>query len=51
MARKRHSPEEIIRILRTVEIDLGKGVALEKCCRKLGSSEVTYHRWKKEYGW
>ena len=50
MARKHHSPEEIIRKLRTAEIELGKGVELEKCCRKLGVSEVTYHRWKKEYG-
>jgi putative transposase len=50
MARKRHTPEEIIRLLRTVEVETGKGVSLEICCRKLGMSEVTYHRWKREYG-
>lgn len=50
MARKRHSPEEIIRHLRTVEISLGKGQTVESACRKIGVSEITYHRWKREYG-
>lgn len=50
MARNRHSPEEIIKHLRTVEIDSSKGFSLESSCRKIGISEVTYHRWKKEYG-
>jgi transposase-like protein len=50
MARKRHTPEEIIRLLRTVEINTGKGASLELSCRKIGVSEVTYHRWKREYG-
>jgi transposase-like protein len=50
MARKRHNPEQIIQHLRTVEIDSSKGITLETSCRKLGISEVTYHRWKKEYG-
>ena len=50
MARKKHTPEEIIRHLRTVEVALGKGLTLESACRKIAVSEVTYHRWKKEYG-
>lgn len=50
MARKRHNPEEIIRHLRTVEISTGKGMSLENACRKIGVSEMTYHRWKREYG-
>jgi transposase-like protein len=50
MARKRHSPEEIIRHLRTIEVDTGKGNSLENACRKIGICEVTYHRWKREYG-
>lgn len=50
MARKRHTPEEIIRQLRVAEIELGKGQSLELVCQKLSISEVTYHRWKKEYG-
>ena len=50
MGRKKHSPEEIIRHLRTAEVALGKGASLENACRKIGVCEVTYHRWKKEYG-
>ena len=50
MARKRYKVEEIIRHLRTIEIDTGKGGSIENSCRKIGISEVTYHRWKREYG-
>ena len=50
MGRKRHTPEEIIRHLRTIEISVGKGSSLEAAIRKIGVSEITYHRWKKEYG-
>ena len=50
MARKRYSAEEIIAHLRAVEVDTGKGTTLEEAVRKVGISDVTYHRWKKEYG-
>ncbi len=36
MARKRYSAEEIIGHLRTIEIELGKGLAVVEACRKLG---------------
>ena len=50
MARTRSTAEEIIGQLRTIEIDLGKGLAVVEACRKLGITEQTYYRWKKEYG-
>jgi transposase-like protein len=50
MARKRYGIEEIIPKLREVEIHLSKGVALEDACRKIGVTEQTYYRWRKEYG-
>jgi transposase-like protein len=50
MARKRYTAEQIIGILRTLEIDTGKGTSVEEACRKAGVAVVTYHRWKKEYG-
>lgn len=50
MARKRHTAEQIIGMLRTIEIECGKGSSVEDACRKQGISNVTYHRWKKEYG-
>ena len=50
MPRKRYTPEEVIQHLRTVELDTGKGLAVLDACRKLGMTEPTYDRWKKEYG-
>ena len=50
MARTRYTAEEIIGQLRTIEIDLGKGLAVVEACRKLGITEQTYYWWKKEYG-
>ena len=50
MRRKRHSPEQVVRKLREAEADLAAGTALDQVCRKLGVSEATYHRWKKQYG-
>ena len=50
MPRTRYTPEEVIQHLRTVELDTGKGLALLAACRKLGITEHTYDRWKKEYG-
>ena len=50
MPRKRYTPEEVIQHLRTVELDTGKGLAVLDACRKLGITEQTSYRWKKEYG-
>lgn len=50
MARKRYAAEDIIGHLRTIEIETGKGLAVADACRKLGITEQTYYRWKKEYG-
>lgn len=50
MPKKRYTPEEIIQHLRTVELETGKGLAVLDACRKLGITEQTYYRWKKEYG-
>ena len=50
MARTRYAAEDIIGHLRTIEIEMGKGLAVADACRKLGITEQTYYRWKKEYG-
>src|SRR3989442_12222374 len=50
MPKKRYTPEEIIQHLRTVELETSKGLAVLDACRKLGITEQTYYRWKKEYG-
>ncbi len=50
MPKKRYMSEEIIQHLRTVELDTGKRLSVLDACRKLGITEQTYYRWKKEYG-
>ena len=50
MPRKSYTSEEIIQHLRTVELETGKGIVVVAACRKIGITEQTYYRWKKEYG-
>ncbi len=50
MSRKRHTPEQIIRKLREAEVELAKGQTTGDVVRKLGITEQTYYRWRKEYG-
>ena len=50
MARKRYSPEEIIGRLREAEVALAEGATVAEVCRRIGVTEVTYYRWRKEYG-
>ncbi len=50
MAKKRHTVEQIIHKLREAEVALSKGETLSKVVRKLGITEQTYYRWRKEYG-
>ena len=50
MARKHYPVEVIIKHLRTIEIEVGRGVSIEDACRKLTLPVQNYYRWKKEYG-
>jgi len=50
MPRKRDTPEHIITKLRQVEVEVARGQPIAEVCRKLGASEQTYYRWRKEYG-
>lgn len=50
MGRKRFTPEQIIKKLREAEILINKGQNVAEVIRKLGVSEQTYYRWRKEYG-
>jgi transposase-like protein len=47
---KRHSPEQMIRKLRTAEQLLNQGQAVAEVCRALEVSPATYHRWQHLYG-
>jgi len=50
MPKKRYRPEEIIAKLREADVLLGQGKTVPETIRVLGISEVTYYRWRKEYG-
>ncbi|MBB6147363.1 transposase-like protein [Silvibacterium bohemicum] len=50
MARKRYTPEQIVSVLRQVEVLVANGKATDQACRKAGIVEQTYYRWRKEYG-
>jgi transposase-like protein len=50
MARNRHKPEQIIAKLREAEVEIARGAAVIAACRKIGVTEQTYYRWRKEYG-
>ena len=49
MKRKRHTPEEIIKKLRTAEEALAGGKNVEEACRMFAVSMATYQRWKSQY--
>ena len=50
MARKRYSDEDILNLLRQIELDLNTGSNVESACRKVGISDATYYTWRKRYG-
>ena len=50
MPRKHYSPEEIIKLLRFVEIEVGRGKTAAQAYKTLGFTEQSYYRWRKEYG-
>ena len=50
MPTKRYSTEQIVSKLRQAEVALGRGLRVPQMRTKLGISEQTYYRWRKEYG-
>ena len=50
MGRKRYTAEQIIGMLREAEVLQSQGMTIGEVSRKLGITEQTYYRWRKEYG-
>ncbi len=50
MARRHYRPEEIMAKLREAEVLLRRGKKVAEVVKELGIHEVTYYRWRKEYG-
>ena len=50
MARKRHSDEDILKLLREIEPRLASGSDVASACRAVGISDATYYTWRKRFG-
>ena len=50
MPRKRHKPEEIVAKLRQVDVLVSQGRSVADAVRAIGVTEVTYYRWRQEFG-
>jgi len=50
MPKKKHKPEEIVAKLRQVDVLVSQGQNIADAIRAIGVSEVTYYRWRQEYG-
>jgi putative transposase len=50
MPRKHHKPEEIVSKLRQVDVLVSQGQNIADAIRQIGVSEVTYYRWRQEFG-
>ena len=50
MPRKRHRPEEIVAKLRQVDVLVSQGQNVADAIRSIGVTEVTYYRWRQEFG-
>jgi len=50
MPRKRHKPEEIVAKLRQLDVLTSQGAPQAEAIRTIGVSEITYHRWRNEFG-
>jgi putative transposase len=50
MPRKRYKPEEIVAKLRQVDVLISQGQNVADAIRAIGVAEVTYYRWRQEFG-
>ena len=48
--RKKYTPEQIVNMLRQIEVGIANGKTHSIACREVGITEQTYYRWRKEYG-
>jgi len=50
MVRRNFTPELIINKLREAEVHINQGISIAEASRKIGVTQQTYYRWRKEYG-
>jgi putative transposase len=50
MAMKRYKPEQIVTVLRQIEVEIANGKTTPQACKEAEITQQTYYRWRKEYG-
>jgi len=50
MSTKRYKPEQIVNLLRQVEVAIANGKTTPQAAREAGITEQTYYRWRREFG-
>ncbi len=50
MSKKRYKPEQIVTLLRQIEVEIANGKTTPQACRGAEITDQTYYRWRKEYG-
>ena len=50
MPNKRYKPEQIVNLLRKIEVELANGKTTPQAAREVGITEQTYYRWRREFG-
>ncbi len=50
MSKKRYKPEQVVNILRQIEVEIANGKTTPQACRDVQITVQTYYRWRKEFG-
>jgi len=50
MSTKRYKPEQVVNLLRQIEVEVANGKPTPQACRDAGITTQTYYRWRKEFG-
>ncbi len=50
MARRKHTPEQVINNLRRAEVAIAEGCTVAEASRQIGVTQQTFYRWRAEYG-
>ena len=50
MSTTRYKPEQIVNLLRQIEVEVANGKTTPQACRDAEITAQTYYRWRKEFG-
>ena len=50
MPMKKHKPEQIVTLLRQIEVEMANGKTTPQACKEAEITVQTYYRWRKEFG-